>query len=254
MRHTGTITISGLSYGYGGKAALDNVSIILNPGRFTALLGANGAGKTTLVSLLCGLLAPQGGSINILGIDTAKNLRAALAQMGIVFQQPSLDLDLTVRQNMLYFAALRGLSGAEARERIVACLERMGLAGREGEKARTLNGGHRRRLEIARALLHRPSFLVLDEPTVGLDVAAREALVAHLHEICKRDGTVLLWATHLVDEVWPDDDLVVLDKGKVEAAGTVSDVLAETGCPNVLAAFRKITGMPAPGEAPERVP
>lgn len=243
MADAGSITVSELSYNYGKKAALDGVSLSLRPGRFTALLGANGAGKTTLVSLLCGLLAPQGGKIEILGVDTATNMRAALREMGIVFQQQTLDLDLTVRQNMTYFAALRGLSGSDAKERISACLERMGLDGREREKARYLNGGHRRRLEIARALLHRPSLLILDEPTVGLDVAAREGLVSHLHALCRSEGLALLWATHLVDEVWPDDDLIVLEKGRVEAAGPVSTVLAEQACTDVLSAFRKIAGM-----------
>lgn len=252
MVDLGPITVSGLSYGYGRKVALDDVSIAVRPGRFTALLGANGAGKTTLVSLLCGLLAPQSGTIEILGFDAVRDRPAALRGTGVVFQQQTLDLDLTVRQNMAYFAALRGLSGRRAKERIVSCLSRMGLAGREKERARDLNGGHRRRLEIARALLHQPRFLILDEPTVGLDVEARGALVDHAHELCRTEGAALLWATHLVDEVWTDDDLIVLDKGRVRAMGAVPDVLAAQGCADVLSAFRKIAGMSGPivaGEA-----
>jgi ABC-2 type transport system ATP-binding protein len=243
MTDLGPIKVSGLSYSYGRKVALEDVSIAVRPGRFTALLGANGAGKTTLVSLLCGLLASQRGTIEILGFDAARNLRAALRETGVVFQQQTLDLDLTVQQNMTYFAALRGLSGGRATERIQACVSRMGLDGREGEKVRRLNGGHRRRLEIARALLHQPSFLILDEPTVGLDVEARAALVDHVHALCRQEGVALLWATHLVDEVWLDDDLIVLDAGRVRAAGPVSEVLAVQGCPDVLSAFRKIAGI-----------
>jgi ABC-2 type transport system ATP-binding protein len=251
MTNSGFIRVFGLTYSFGRKVALDDVSVALRPGKFTALLGANGAGKTTLVSLLCGLLAPQSGTIEILGFDAARDIRAALRKMGIVFQQQTLDLDLTVRQNMLYFAALHGLSGQQAKGRIAACLKRMGLNGREKEKARRLNGGHRRRLEIARALLNQPTFLILDEPTVGLDVEARGALVEHLHELCRSDGIALLWVTHLVDEIWPEDDLIVLDKGRVEAAGPVSVVLAEQGCRDVLSAFRKIAGMSGPDEAEE---
>ena len=143
MANSGSIRVSGLTYSYGGKGALDGVSIALRPGKFTALLGANGAGKTTLVSLLCGLLAPQSGTIEILGFDAARDMRAALRKMSIVFQQQTLDLDLSVRQNMLYFAALHGLSGQRAKGRIAACLARLGLGGREKEQARHLNGGHR---------------------------------------------------------------------------------------------------------------
>ncbi len=243
--------IVGLTYSYTRKVALDNVSIALRQGKFTALLGANGAGKTTLVSLLCGLLVPQRGTIEILGVDIARDLRGALGKMGVVFQQQTLDLDLTVMQNMRYFAALQGMSGRQAAERIASCLTRMGLDGRQRERTRDLNGGHRRRLEIARALLHEPSVLILDEPTVGLDVEARRAFVAHLHDLCRKDAIALLWATHLVDEVWPEDDLIVLDRGKVKAAGPVSDVLGAQGCSDVLSAFRRITGATGRDEVEE---
>ncbi len=243
------IEIRDLSYAYGARTALDAVSLALRPGRFTALLGPNGAGKTTLVSLLSGLFVPPVGEIEILGIDFIRRPRAALARTGIVFQQQTLDLDLSVRQNMLYFAALHGLGGRGARERIEAALERMGLAGRQREKVRSLNGGHRRRLEIARALVHEPMFLLLDEPTVGLDVPTRGELVRHVHGLAVERRLTVLWATHLVDEVWPDDDLVVLHEGRVRAAGTVSDVLSASGAEDVLGAFNRLTA--AEGGAPE---
>lgn len=237
----GGVEIEDLHYAYGSKPALDGVSLCIRPGRFTAILGPNGAGKSTLFALLCGLIASREGRIRVLGVDMSKAPRAALAQMGIVFQQQTLDLDLSVAQNMSYFGALRGLSAREGKRRAAQCLERMGLAGREQEKARVLNGGHRRRLEIARALLCQPNLLLLDEPTVGLDVPSRGALVEHVHQLCADSRLTVLWATHLVDEIWPKDDLVVLHQGHVRAAGAVADVLDETGCADVNSAFAALT-------------
>lgn len=241
------VEIEDLHFAYGAKKALDGVSLSIRRGRFTAVLGPNGAGKSTLFSLLCGLIANGKGRIRVLGVEMAKTPRAALSQMGIVFQQPTLDLDLTVAQNMSYFGALRGFSGKECRRRAATCLQRMGLGGREREKARDLNGGHRRRLEIARAMLCEPRLLLLDEPTVGLDVPSRTALVEHVHELCAKSRITVLWATHLVDEIWPEDDLVVLHQGRVRAAGAVKAVLQETGSADVNGAFTALT---APRERP----
>lgn len=245
MDETQGIEIVGVRYAYGAKPALADVSMALRPGRFTALLGPNGAGKSTLVSLLSALFVPQDGRISIFGLDLADDPLSALAVMGIVFQQQTLDLDLSVRQNMAYFAALHGLAGRRVGQRIDACLTRLGLATRQTEKVRTLNSGHRRRLEIARALLHEPRFMLLDEPTVGLDVPARADLVAHVHALCRDDGLTVLWATHLVDEVEAEDDLIVLHEGSVRAQGAVSDVLASCGASDVLGAFQRLTA-PAP--------
>ncbi|HSS65355.1 MAG TPA: ABC transporter ATP-binding protein [Gammaproteobacteria bacterium] len=236
-----SVEIDGLHFAYGAKKALDGVSLSIRPGRFTAILGPNGAGKSTLFALLCGLIASREGRIRVLGVDMTKAPRAALSKMGIVFQQQTLDLDLSVAENMAYFGALRGLSGNECKRRTGESLVRMGLAGREREKARVLNGGHRRRLEIARALLVDPSLLLLDEPTVGLDVPSRAALVEHVHRLCADSRLTVLWATHLVDEVWPADDLVVLHQGRVRAAGAVEDVLDESGCADVNGAFSALT-------------
>ncbi|MFQ5935792.1 MAG: ABC transporter ATP-binding protein [Acidiferrobacterales bacterium] len=237
------IEIHDLHYAYGDKPALDNVSLSLKAGRFTALLGPNGAGKSTLVTLLSGLIVATRGRIEILGEDIARRPRIALARMGIVFQQQTLDLDLTVAQNMFYFAALRGLAGKTARARIDANLERMGLAERKGEKVRALNSGHRRRLEIARALVHTPDVLILDEPTVGLDVPSRNEIIGHIHALCTKQKLTVLWATHLVDEVWEDDDLIVLHAGRVRATGSLREVLAVTHSATVLEAFNQLTAV-----------
>lgn len=242
MNEEACIAFSGLSYAYGAKQALKDVTFTVRRGRFTALLGPNGAGKSTLVALVCGLIAPQQGSISILGGTLGRDSRRALAQTGIVFQQQTLDLDLTVSQNMHYFARLHGLSGKAARSGIESSLAHMGLAGREGEKVRALNGGHRRRLEIARALLHKPRFLLLDEPTVGLDIPTRSDLVEHVHALCAEHDLSALWATHLVDEVWPEDDLIVLHQGEVRELGRVDEVLERCGAEDVVSAFTALTG------------
>jgi ABC-2 type transport system ATP-binding protein len=217
-----SLSVDQVSFSYGGKAALCDLSFSLSPG-FTALLGPNGAGKSTLFGLLTRLFTTPQGRIQVAGHDLNRNPRAALAQIGCVFQQQTLDLDLTVRRNLQYFAALHGLAGREAESRITAALQQLGMAERAQEPVRALNGGHRRRMEIARALIHRPSVLLLDEPTVGLDAAARAAIVAHVHDLAAQ-GLTVLWATHLSDEIRPEDHLLILDKGRLLADGRSSDI------------------------------
>ncbi|SET07902.1 ABC transporter ATP-binding protein [Oceanicella actignis] len=221
----GGLSVQGVSFAYGAREALRDVGFSVAPGRFCALLGPNGAGKSTLFALLTGLATPARGRIVAAGADLGRAPRAALARMGVVFQQPAIDLDLSVRRNMRYFAALHGLSGREADRRIDAALERLGMRERAHEKARALNGGHRRRMEIARALVHDPSLLLLDEPTAGLDARARAALVAHVHDLAE-DGVCVLWATHLTDEVRASDDVVILHRGRVAAAGRADEICA----------------------------
>jgi ABC-2 type transport system ATP-binding protein len=217
------LVVSDVSYAYGRKTALAGVSFAVPPGTFCALLGPNGAGKSTLFALLTRLFTTRSGRMAVAGHDIARQPRAALAATGVVFQQPTLDLDLTVRRNLLYFAALHGLSGREAERRIAAALARLGMAERAAEPVRDLNGGHRRRTEIARALVHSPRVLLLDEPTVGLDAASRAAIVAHVHDLAA-EGLAVLWATHLTDEVRPSDRLVVLHEGRVLADDRAGDV------------------------------
>jgi ABC-2 type transport system ATP-binding protein len=216
------LEVSGLSFAFGRKRALEDVGLTLGAGQFKVLLGPNGAGKTTLFSLITRLYDSRDGTVLVGGEDIRRRSGRALARMGVVFQQPTLDLDLTVRQNLLYHAALHGLGPAAAGPRIAAELGRLDMAERQGEKVRRLNGGHRRRVEIARALLHRPSLLLLDEPTVGLDVPSRQAIVAHVHALAREDGVAVLWATHLIDEVAEDDSVLVLHQGRVRADGTLS--------------------------------
>jgi ABC-2 type transport system ATP-binding protein len=235
-----------------GVPALDGVNLRAASGAVTILLGPNGAGKSTLFALATGLLRPTAGTIRVHGHNLTREPGKALARMGVVFQQPTLDLDLTVTQNLRYFAALHGIPRAEADRRIDGELERLALSDRRGEKIRTLNGGHRRRVEIARALLHRPALLLLDEPTVGLDIPARRGLIAHVHALCAQDGIAVLWATHLIDEIDPaTDSVVVLHRGTVRASGTVAAVNAQTGGASIADSFDRLTARPA---APNAIP
>src|SRR5215208_5439933 len=235
------LSISHVSHAYVRQKVIDDVSFGVPGGQVTMLLGPNGAGKTTLFSLITRLLALQHGKIFIEGQSIATAPAEEARKVGIVFQQPAIDLDLSVRQNLRYFGRLLGLAAKERERRLQEELSRLGLADRAREKVRVLNGGHRRRVEIARALMARPGLLLLDEPTVGLDPSTRRGLVNFLHSLAKEDGIAILWATHLVDEVWPEDQVIVLAKGKIAARGTRQQVLAQSRRDDFGAAFEALT-------------
>jgi len=236
------LEVEDLGYSYGGNFALIEVSFAVAPGSFTVLLGPNGAGKTTLMSLITRLYDSRTGKIRIDGHDLRTQTSEALARTGVVFQQPTLDLDLTVRQNLYYHASLHGMSRRVTSGRIEEELSRLDMLERLDEKVRSLNGGHRRRLEIARALLHQPRFLLLDEPTVGLDVPTRHAIVTHVHDLCRAGDIAVLWATHLIDEVFDGDHVIVLHKGRIPAQGTVAAVNRAAGGRTIAESFNKLTG------------
>ena len=240
------LEVRDLSFAYGERKALDGVSFTIGSGRFAALLGPNGAGKTTLVSLLCRLFEPQSGTIVVEGRDLKVAKHRALASLGIVFQERALEAELTVEQNLSLAAALRGLSRSETEERIRDALPRIGLPDSRNVRPETLNAGHRRRIEIARAFLHRPHILLSDEATVGLDIPARRSLIALVRTLVREEGLSVLWATHLADEVQADDQLIVLDHGRVVADGTARDVLASAGADTVEQAFDKLVSGNAP--------
>ena len=239
------LSIDAVSHSYGPRCALADVSFAVAPASFTALLGLNGAGKSTLFSLITRLFGIQAGRISIFGHDIRSEPGEALRLLGVVFQPRTLDLDLSVMQNLLYHAALHGIARGEARLRGDEVLTRLGLAERAGSKVRDLSGGQMRRLEIARALLHRPRLLLLDEATVGLDVKARADILDHVRQLVAEQGIGVLWATHLFDEVKPGDDLVVLHQGRVLADGEVTRVTAEAGAQDIHAAFMRLTGAAA---------
>jgi ABC-2 type transport system ATP-binding protein len=236
------LTIEGVSHSYGTRKALDDVSFTVAPASFAALLGLNGAGKSTLFSLITRLFGVQAGRIGIFGHDIGRDPGEALRRMGVVFQPRTLDLDLSVMQNLQYHAALHGIDRDEARQRASEVLARIGLADRSGNKVRDLSGGQMRRLEIARALLHRPRLLLLDEATVGLDVKARAELLSHVRRLVAEQGIAVLWATHLFDEVAAGDNLVILHLGRVRAQGEVGRIVAETEGHDLHSAFAQLTG------------
>jgi len=244
---TQALSIAGLSHSYGARRALVDVSVGVERASFTALLGLNGAGKSTLFSLVTRLFGIQTGRIGIFGHDISREPGEALRLLGVVFQPRTLDLDLSLKQNLLYHAALHGIGRREAADRSVELLARIGLSDRTGSKVRDLSGGQMRRLEIARALLHRPRLLLLDEPTVGLDVKARADILGHVRQLVSDQGIGVLWATHLFDEITASDDLVVLHQGKMLARGRVPDVIAEAGGQDVHSAFMRLTQDAAPG-------
>ncbi len=236
------LEIIGLGFRFGNKVALDDVSFSVARGQFKVLLGPNGAGKTTFFSLVTRLYDSKAGQIWVNGARLRDAPRRALAKMGVVFQQPTLDLDLNVRQNLLYHAALHGMEKNHAINRIETELTRLNMLDRQYEKIRQLNGGHRRRVEIARALLHQPSLLLLDEPTVGLDAPSRQDIVEHVHRLVREQNIAVLWATHLIDEVFDHDSVVILHQGRVCANDTVPKVLADSGMKNIAEAFNQIVG------------
>jgi ABC-2 type transport system ATP-binding protein len=245
------LEITGLSHSFGARQALDNVSLAVPSGSFTVLLGLNGAGKTTLFSLITRLYNNRSGTIRVFGYDPRRNPSAALSRLGVVFQARTLDLDLTVAQNLLYHAALHGIPGREARRRTQALLAQVGLAERAGDKIRLLSGGQMRRVEIARALLHQPVLLLLDEPTVGLDIESRLGLVTEVRRRVRDDGLGVLWATHLIDEVEGSDRVVILHKGRVLAAGALADLLTPADVtPEAL--FRRLIAAADKAETVER--
>ncbi|WP_282606030.1 ABC transporter ATP-binding protein [Pelagibius sp. Alg239-R121] len=243
------LEISGLTHAFGQNKALDDVNFTIDPSRFCVLLGLNGAGKTTLFSLVTRLYSNTSGAIRVYGHDVRRSPGAALQRLGVVFQQRTLDLDLTVMQNLLYHAALHGFTPREARARAESQLERVKLLDRAKDKARRLSGGQMRRVEIARALLHDPQLLLLDEPTVGLDIDSRRDILERTVALCQDDQLAVLWATHLIDEVTPESQIVMLHHGKVVADGSHDAVLSGSATENISAAFAKLTQDKAVGSA-----
>jgi len=264
MRSRASIEVRNLSYCYGKKRVLDCVNLTL-PRGINILLGPNGAGKSTLFSLLTGLKSASlkknivkwgtedtsadksaatrqsKNEIKVCGLSLQSARTNIMRSMGVVFQQSTLDLDLTVQQNLLYHASLHGISSANALSNISDILSVLALKDKLDVKVRALNGGHRRRVEIARALLHLPSVLLLDEPTVGLDIESRALIIKYVRALTQREGLCVLWATHLLDEVSAEDRLIVLHGGHVRAHGVTQDLCAQYQVDDVPQLYRKLT-------------
>lgn len=235
------LAVEGVSHSFGSTRALEDVAFAIHPGEFAVLLGLNGAGKTTLFSLVTRLYHNRSGSVRIGGFDIRERPSQALAQIGVVFQQPAIDLDLSVSQNLRYHASLHGMTRRVAEERMEAELTRLDMFDRADDKVRQLSGGGRRRVEIARALMHQPQLLLLDEPTVGLDISARQAILDHVRRLCHGEKIAVLWATHLIDEVGDGDRVIVLHEGQVLAFGNIDEVIRSAGATTITEAFTNLT-------------
>lgn len=228
---------SGLTKRYGARAALQDLSVSLVAGQFVALLGPNGAGKSTLFQVLTGLFAADEGEVEVAGHSLRRAATSALRHIGVVFQQVSLDLDLSIRRNLLFQADLHGLPHRLAMQRIETGCARLGIDGNLNRKVRELSGGNRRKVELVRASLHRPSVLLMDEATVGLDPKSRQDLLKALHLDVQERGVCVLWATHWVEEAVGADRVLVLHKGSLLADGTPDEVTRALGEPTLEAGF-----------------
>lgn len=237
---TPALQIDRVSHSFGTVQALEDVSLTVPRGGFTALLGVNGAGKTTLFSLITRLYDNRSGTIRVGGHDLRRQPSQALARLGVVFQSRAMDADLTIRQNLMYHASLHGIPGRLARPRIMEVLEQVDLADRADARITALSGGQSRRAEIARALIHSPDLLLLDEATVGLDVKSRAEVLALTRRLIADDGVSALWATHIMDEIEPDDDLVILHRGRVLRDGRAGAIAGQAG---LTRAFLDLTGV-----------
>lgn len=235
------LSIDRLTQRYGTRVALDALTVSIGRGSFVALLGPNGAGKTTLFQVLTGLFAADEGEVTVAGHSLRAEARRALAHIGVVFQQQSLDLDLSVARNLQFQADLQGLPRTLAAERIAIDSQRFGIADDLGRRVRELSGGNRRKVELVRALLHRPALLLMDEATVGLDPQSRRDLIAGLHDEVRQRGVTVLWATHLVPEAETADRVLVLHRGSLLADGTPAQVSDALGGPTLETAFINAT-------------
>jgi len=223
------VEITGVSHRYGERLALDAVSFDVRPGEIFALLGPNGGGKTTLFRLLSTLIPLQSGAIRVLGTDIGSEVDRVRRTIGVVFQAPSLDKKLSVVENLRHQGHLYALRGRELEARIDEMLARLRLTDRRRDLVETLSGGLRRRVELAKGMLHDPRVLILDEPSTGLDPGARADLWEYLRLVRKEQGTTVVLTTHLLEEADKADRLAILDRGKLVALDTPDALRATVG-------------------------
>jgi ABC-2 type transport system ATP-binding protein len=220
----------GLGRDYGSTRALDALDLVAGSGALVGVLGPNGAGKTTAMLLLATLLRPSRGTALIFGHDIVRDRATIRRRLGLVFQEASVDGLLTVRENLQFAAGLMGLDGSMARRAVAEALERTGLVARAAQPARQLSGGWRRLTDIARATVHRPELLILDEPTVGLDPEHRDRIWGLLETERRERGTTILFSTHYLTEAESCDQVILLARGQVVAANTPVALMAAVGC------------------------
>ncbi|MBW4027158.1 MAG: ABC transporter ATP-binding protein [Acidobacteria bacterium] len=223
------IELISLTHDYGSRLALDHLSFTVQPAEIFGLLGPNGSGKTTLFRILSTLMVPSGGTARIQGFDAAREPNKVRQQIGVVFQERSLDLKLTVAENLRHQGHLYGLSGSLLKTRIQDSLNRVALADRAGDLVETLSGGMQRRVELAKCLIHSPGLLLLDEPSTGLDPGARRDLWQYLRLLRDEEGVTVLVTTHMMEEAEHCDRLAILSEGKLVALGSPFDLKSQIG-------------------------
>ena len=230
------LELKNIDYSYGEKRVLNNISFCIKEGTFSVLLGLNGAGKSTIFSLITRLQSLTSGEISINNYSI-KDYSNALKDLGIVFQEPTLDLDLTVKQNLYYYGALKGLNFKETIKSIEDEIKKLELENILDTQVRKLNGGHRRRVEILRALINKPKLLLLDEPTVGLDLKSRFDILNYVKDLVHAKNISVLWITHLFDEVEQNDNVTVIKAGQIVESGIVKDIVEKYKQENLVDTF-----------------
>lgn len=223
------VAVHGVSFHYGSFQALDQVSFDVAPGAFFGLLGPNGSGKTTLFRILSTLMPPGAGTCKVFGHDTTADSGEVRKNISMIFQQPSLDEELTVRENLTFHGRMYGLPSKQLQARISSLAEKMGVADRLNDRVKNLSGGLKRRADIVRGVLHKPRVLFLDEPTTALDPAARHGFWQLLHALRQEEQLTLILATHLLEEAEQCDEVVILDAGRVAVAGNPSTLRNKLG-------------------------
>jgi ABC-2 type transport system ATP-binding protein len=229
LKAQSAIRVESLSHRYGDRVAVDSVSFEVNPKEIFGLLGPNGSGKTTLFRIFSTLMVPTSGSAHVAGFDPAKQPNEVRRRIGVVAQAQSVDVKLTAAENLMHQGHLYGLSGARLKQRIAEMLERIGLSDRAKDRVETFSGGMQRRIELAKGLMHRPSVLLLDEPTTGLDPGARRDLWLYLDSLREQEDVTVLLTTHLMEEAERCSRLAILNVGKLVALGTPAELKSEIG-------------------------
>lgn len=230
------IVTRGLRKEFGGHAAVEGLDLRIRRGEVFGLLGPNGSGKTTTIRMLCGLMRPTAGSATVVGLDAARQAELVRRRIGYMSQRFGLYDDLTVTENIRFYASVYGLAGRERRRRVDELVDDLGLGGRVGQLAGTLSGGWKQRLALACAISHRPDLVFLDEPTAGVDPASRRLFWQKIHALAA-NGTTILVTTHYMDEAERCGRLAFLSRGRLIAVGTVAEVLAQFRQPSIEEVF-----------------
>lgn len=234
------LRIYGLSIRYEKQNVLENISLELKPGEFVGLLGPNGAGKSTLIDIISGILKADEGNVMLFGTTFLNDPKLIRQKLGVVFQDRSIDLEMTIEENLNFHGRLYGIDHSDRSRKIRLLAKRLALTNLVRKTVRKLSGGQQRKVEIARALLHDPSFLILDEATSGLDTLSRRNLIADVIQVTKSDNKTVLWSTHFADDLNEADRILILSKGCLIADETPKSLLRKTNKASLNEAYEEL--------------